>query len=374
MLFEQTTLFRAGDGGYATYRIPGMVVTAKGTLLAYCEGRKTGRGDWGSIDIFLRRSTDGGRTWSEPQKIGRPPEPVPKNPVALQQNLAASDDQTFNNPLAIADHQSGVIHFLFCAEYAHCYYMRSADDGQTWTEAVDITAAFEAFRPEYNWRVLATGPGHGIRLQNGRLLVPVWLSTGTGGHAHRPSCVSVIYSDDAGQTWERGQIVLHHSEATPNPSETAAVQLIDGRVMLNIRSESKRQRRLVAFSPDGVTDWTSPAFDEALFEPICFGSLVRYDDDRILFVNPDSQNNSKSPTAWGAWPRENLTIRLSNDEGQTWPISKVIDPGIGGYADLAIGLGGVIFCLYEGGGVNGDMFHNRHLTLARFDMAWLIAN
>ena len=88
--------------------------------------------------------------------------------------------------MAIVDRQSGVIHFLFCAEYARCYYVRSKDDGQTWTEAVDITATFDAFRPDYDWRVLATGPGHGIQLQNGRLLVPVWLSTGTGGHAHRP--------------------------------------------------------------------------------------------------------------------------------------------------------------------------------------------
>ena len=77
------------------------------------------------------------------------------------------------------------------------------DDGKTFTEPVEITSAFEAFRPSYDWKVLATGPGHGIRLSNGRLLVPVWLSSGTGGHAHRPSVVSVVYSDDRGRTWRR---------------------------------------------------------------------------------------------------------------------------------------------------------------------------
>lgn len=128
---------------------------------------------------------------------------------------------------------------------------------------VDITPTFKEFRSEYDWRVIATGPGHGIQLRNGRLLVPVWMSTGTGGHGHRPSIVSVIYSDDHGRTWHRGDIVVRHTETTPNPSETAAIQLRSGRVMLNIRNESSRHRRLVSFSDDGVSNWSHPVFDEA---------------------------------------------------------------------------------------------------------------
>ena len=152
--------------------------------------------------------------------------------------------------------------------------MRSDDDGETFTEPVEITPAFERFRPEYAWRVLATGPGHGIQLSGGRLLVPVWLSTGTGGHAHRPSAVSVIYSDDHGKTWKRGDIVVAHPNPV-NPSETAAVELADGRVMLNIRHESEPHLRGVSVSRDGVTGWSPMRFDEALPEPVCFGSLVR---------------------------------------------------------------------------------------------------
>ena len=138
---------------------------------------------------------------------------------------------------------------------------------------MDITPIFEQFRQEYQWNVIAPGPGHGIQLDNGRLLVPVWLSS--GGHAHRPSCMATIYSDDHGKTWQRGEIVGRNNSAGLNPNETVAVQLSDGRVMLNIRNESKRRRRLVAFSPDGATHWTEPAFDEALFEPICMASMIR---------------------------------------------------------------------------------------------------
>src|SRR3954465_6392863 len=85
---EKTDLFEANTGGYAHYRIPGIVATPKGTLLAYCEARKSARGDWGTIDVFLRRSTDGGKTWEPARNIVTPPRGVAKNPVALRQKLA----------------------------------------------------------------------------------------------------------------------------------------------------------------------------------------------------------------------------------------------------------------------------------------------
>jgi sialidase-1 len=164
---ERTDLFEANMGGYAHYRIPGLVLTTRGTLLAYCEARKSPKGDWGTIDILMCRSTDGGRTWGLPRKIVTPLEGIQKNPVALAQNLARPDEITVNNPVAIVDRQAGAIHFLYCVEYARCFYMRSDDDGQTFGEPVEITATFERFRPEYDWKVLATGPGHGIQLSGG---------------------------------------------------------------------------------------------------------------------------------------------------------------------------------------------------------------
>ena len=149
---------------------------------------------------------------------------------------------------------------------------------ETFSKPVDLTPTFEEFRSEYDWQVLATGPGHGIQLKNGRLIVPVWLSTGTGGHAHRPSAVSVIYSDDAGKTWNRGDIVVAHPHPV-NPSETIVVELADGRVMLNIRHEGRTADEAKRFVP-----WQSATtgrrnglsrYDEALPEPICMASIVR---------------------------------------------------------------------------------------------------
>src|SRR5688500_15545428 len=259
----KTDLFTAGEGGYALYRIPGVVVGAKGTVLAYCEARKTSASDWDQIDVMMRRSADGGRTWGPPRKVVEPPADARKNPVAAAQKLGKPGEITVNNPVAIAD-RGGAVHFLYCVEYARCFYVRSDDDGETFNVPVEVTATFEALRPRYDWKVIATGPGHGIQLKSGRLLVPVWLSTGTGGHAHRPSAVSVIYSDDAGQNWKRGDIVSNHPEPLLNPSETAAAQLADGRVMLNIRSESKARRRAVSFSKDGATGWTRPTFQDDL--------------------------------------------------------------------------------------------------------------
>ncbi|MGC3966856.1 MAG: sialidase family protein [Pirellulales bacterium] len=169
---------------------------------------------------------------------------------------------TYNNAVGFAD-RDGTVHFLFCLEYCRCFYIRSDDDGQTFSKPVEITSAFEKFRSEYDWKVLATGPAHGIQLRSGRLIVPVWLSTGTGGHAHRPSVTSTIYSDDHGRTWHAGDIAVPNTDEWVFPNETVVVELADGRVMLNVRSESKNHRRIVTISPDGATGWSTPKFDDA---------------------------------------------------------------------------------------------------------------
>ena len=326
---EKTDLFTAGTEGYALYRIPGIVVTTKGTVLAYCEARKGDRGDWGTIDILLRRSADGGKTWGPRMKIAAVEGPHRKNPVALAQGLARPEDVTYNNPVAIVDRKTGAVHFLFNLEYMRAFYMRSDDDGRTFSKPVEITATFEEFRREYDWKVLATGPGHGIQLSSGRLLVPVWLSTGTGGHAHRPSVVSVIHSDDRGRTWRRGEIAVPNTAEWVNPSETVPLELADGRVMLNARSESKAQRRLIIYSRDGATGWSEPKFQPELLEPICMGSTVRLskkpsqDRNRILFANPDNLGRADGKEVPGTGrDRRNLTVKLSYDEGATWPVAK----------------------------------------------------
>ena len=368
----KTDVFEAGTNNYAIFRIPGLVVTSKGTLIAFCEARKTGGGDWGTIDIMMRRSVNQGETWSPMVNLTANSPEIGKNEVALDQNLGKETGQTHNNPVMIVDKDGETIHFLYCIEYARCYYSYSKDDGKSFSEPVDITGTFEAFRGEYDWKVLATGPGHGIQLGNGRLVVPVWLSTGTGGHAHRPSSVGSIYSDDQGKTWQRGEIIATDPTPLKNPSETVAVELADGRVMFNIRNENEIHRRAVAVSPDGATNWSTPEFDEALYEPICMGHILRLtsvkdgDINRIIFANPDSQGMGDNQRE-----RRNVTVKLSYDEGTSWPISKVIDPGISGYCDLSKDQNGNIYILYERGGLGENQFRTHYLTLAKFSLDWL---
>lgn len=369
---EKIDLFKAGDHGYRLFHIPGIVVTASGAVLAWCEAREDG-GDWDQIDILLRRSTDGGRTWDEPRKIVNVPGPKEKNPFALRLKSTDPTDVTYDNPVLIAD-RDGTVHMLFCLEYMRCFYQRSGDDGRTWSQPVEITKTFEAFRKDYDWKVLATGPNHSIQLKNGRLLVPVWLSTGTGGNAHRPSVAATIHSDDGGKTWQAGEIAVPCTEEFINPNETVAVQLADGRVMLNVRNESKAHRRIVVTSPDGATGWSAPRFEDALVEPICMGGLVRYDHDGkspLLFCHPDNLGRADGKEAPGKnRDRRNLTVHISHDEGKTWPVKRSVEPGWSAYSDIAVTPDGVILCFYGRG--EQSSFSGDRLTVARCNLAWLM--
>lgn len=380
---EKNDLFEAGADGYALYRIPGIVVTKNGTVLAYCEARKNEGGDWGPIDVMMRRSTDGGKTWLPRQKIVHVEGDLPINPLAAAQNLDKPGDNTVNNPVAIVDHETGAVHFLYCLEYMRCFYIRSDDDGATWTKPVEITKTFEDFRSDYDWKVLATGPSHAIQLthgpRRGRLVVPVWLSLGTGGHAHRPSVTATIYTDDHGKTWQRGDIAVPDTPEFVYPNETVVVQLADGSVMLNTRSESKAHRRLVTISPDGATNWSQPSFDEQLLESICMAGLVRVrmpqgDQPGVLaFSNPHNLSRADGKEAPGKnRDRKNVTIKLSDDEGQTWSASRTLEPGFSGYSDLATLPDGTILCFYERGSTDGKTRHRTgKLTVARLTEDWV---
>lgn len=362
-------LFEAEKGGYAHYRVPAITVSPAGTVMVVVEARASSSGDWGLQDILLRRSFDQGETWDEPRKIVQLEGVQEQNEAALAQGLTEPGVTTYNNIVPIADHSAGVVHFLVCSAYARAYYMRTEDDGETFTEPVEITDTFEEFREEYDWKVIATGPGHGIRHSSGRLIVPVWLSDGTGGHAHRPSIVSTIYSDDSGATWERGDVVVRHPELK-NPSETLAVELSDGTVMLNIRNESPEHRRAVTTGPDGATGWSEVRFDDELVEPICMGSLLRV-GDKLLFANPDSTEPRSPENPEGNWKRQNLSIRISEDDGETWPHKRVIEPGVSGYSDLASDGDGNIYCVYEDGSPSGRGTHVKYLSVARFGIDWI---
>ena len=123
--------------------------------------------------------------------------------------------------------------------------------------------------------------------------MPVWLSLGTARQRHGPSVAATVYSDDHGATWHRGEIAVPDTPDFPSPNETDAVQLADGRVMLNVRTAGKNLRTIV-ISKDGATKWSTPRFQQDLPDPICFASLVRLSTkktggkNRLLFSNPDN--------------------------------------------------------------------------------------
>ncbi len=372
---DKQDLFTAGeDPAYNIYHIPGIVVTAKGSVLAWCEARKrpAGVSDWDDIRILLRRSTDDGKTWSAPKSIANVEGPKQKNPFALKMKNVDPNDVTYNNPVLIAD-KDGTVHMLFCLEYERVFYQRSDDDGLTFSKPTEITAAFETFKKDYDWKVLATGPNHSIQLKTGRLVVPVWLSTGTGGNAHRPSVTATIYSDDQGKTWKAGDIAVPCTEEWINPNETVAIELNDGSVMLNVRSESKAHRRLITTSKDGATGWSTPKFDDALLEPICMGGIVRYNHggkSLILFSNPHNLDKEKGKAEPGKnRDRKNVSVKISRDEGQTWPVNKLLEDGPSMYSDIAVTQSGTILCFYGRGTKPG--FAGAGLTLARFNLEWI---
>jgi sialidase-1 len=371
---EKTDLFVAREDGYARYHIPGIVVTESGTVLAWCEARKKGS-DWADIRILLRRSTDEGKTWSKPVSIAEVSGPKTKNPFALALPKTDPTTVTYNNPVLIAD-RDGTVHCLFCLEYQRCFYQRSKDDGISWSSPVEITSTFEKFRPDYDWKVLATGPNHGIQTRSGRLVVPVWLSTATGVNPHHPSVTATIYSDDGGKIWQAGEIAIPDTDEWINPNETVAIELADGRIMLNARNESRAHRRLITISEDGATNWSQPKFDDALREPICMAGLVRYSTEAnggkniILFSNPDNLSKSEGKEIPGkSRDRKNLSIKVSYDEGETWSVNKVIEPGFATYSDLAVTKSGKILCFY-GRRPKRDSAGDR-LTLAKFGLDWV---
>src|SRR5262249_30429945 len=162
-------------------------------------------------------------------------------------------------------------------------------------------------------------------------------------NAHRPSVTATIYSDDHGKSWKAGEIAVPDTEEWIFPNETVLVELADGRVMLNVRSESLVHRRLVTISLDGATKWTTPRFDDALLEPICMASIVRVsglkagEKTRIAFANPHNlDRDDQKAVAGKSRDRKNLSIKLSYDEGRTWPISKSLEQSWSSYSDLAV--------------------------------------
>jgi len=344
---RQTDVFVSGQDGYHTYRIPSLIVTAKNTVLAFCEGRKAGSSDTGDIDLLMKRSTDGGCTWSK------------------QQVVWDDGPNTCGNPCPVVDRQTGTIWLLMTHNLGidresqivdrtskgtrTVWLSKSTDDGRTWSRPVEITAMTK--KPDWTW--YATGPGAGIQLRTGRLVVPCDAIEG----ASKRYFSHVIYSDDHGATWKLG------GAAGPAVNECEVVELADGKLMLNMRNYDKRQRcRAVATSVDQGQTWSAVSHDATLIEPICQASIRRYSlagpqsRNVLLFLNPAQTKGRKA-----------MTLRASYDEGKTWPVAKLVWAGPAAYSCLAVRGDGAILCLYE----RGDRHAYERITLAETTLKWL---
>lgn len=330
-----TVVYESDRHGYHTYRIPALVVTSKGTLLAFCEGRKTSRSDHGDIDLILRRSSDGGRTWDQQRIV---------------YEEGGTKKITIGNPCAVVDKETGIVWLAFCRDNDRVFITHSADEGASWAKAREITEKVK--EPEWGW--YATGPGHGIQLQRGkykgRLVIPCDCGDSKGwGNWDKKGCSLVIYSDDHGQTWTNGGII------EKGMNECEVVELADGSLLLSMRNYRGPKRRAFALSKDGGRTWSSPRLHDQVYCPTCQGSIHRYSwqPNIILYSGP------------GGPGRENLTIRLSYDEGQNWPTAKVLEKGPGAYSDLAVLPDDHIGCLFE-----DDEY--KRIVFTRFSLQWLI--
>lgn len=319
-----TDLWERGAGEFHTYRIPALAVTTSGVVLAFCEGRRDGGGDAGQIDLLLRRSLDGGRSW-EPHRT-----------------VNAEPGFTNGNPAPVVDRRTGTVVLLFsrnpadrnetdiCAGRAArtVWVTRSTDEGLTWSEPEDVTSTTK----ERDWTWYATGPGHGVQLDSGRLVIPCDHAVGVRLDRWRdPYRSHVIYSDDGGATWTLGG-------ALPDgTNESTLAQLRDGQLYFNVRNHADMGCRGYAFSDDGGESFGTLRWHPDLIEPACQGSVLSTASGALLFSNPASDR------------RESLTVRCSQDDGTTWSSGVLVTAGPAAYSDLAITDEGTVLCLYETG-------------------------
>ena len=326
-------VFKSGTNGYNTFRIPSIIKTKSGALLAFAEGRKNNASDSGDIDLVLRRSENNGKTWGDL--------------IVIRDD----GDNVCGNPSPVLDNKTGNIFLLSTwnlgrdtermiinetsEDTRRIYVMSSGDDGNSWSEPTEITKDVK----KDNWTWYATGPVHGIQIQNGshkgRMIIPCdhIESKSKKYYSH------IIFSDDGGNSWEIGGI-------TPQDyvNECTVAEINKGKLLLNMRNYDRTQEnRKISVSDDGGITWGNLYSDETLIEPICQASLLRYSfsgkyKKHLMFLNPSDKKK-----------RINMTLKLSSDYGKTWNSKLVLHTGPSAYSDLTRLNGDGIGCLFEAG-------------------------
>lgn len=338
--FEQQVLFKASqDPGYACFRIPAVVKTTDGTLLAFAEGRVLNCGDAADIDIVLKRSTDGGRTWGPLQAVAKNGDNLAGNPapvvldtgrvllVHVRSAAGASEDAILRGKVKAADGR-------------RVWVQHSDDDGLTWSGPREITGQVR----KANWRWYATTPGHALQLTTGRVVVPgnhTVPPTGTdNGTEAKYNSGHCLLSDDRGASWYLGYLD-ENTNGYINVNETTATELPDGRVYFNTRNDSPSPgNRADAYSKDGGKTLVKPFRPQAgLTTPVVQGSVLQLrDPDLLLYSGP-------ADPAFRAL----MTVRASADGGTTWRTAHPLDGLPAAYSDLVRVDQDTVGLLYETG-------------------------
>ena len=333
---------------YIKYRIPGIVVTNKGTVIVYGESRTNFNLDGHStnadllqFDMYIRRSEDGGNTFGDPIYLARGDE-----------YFKAGYGATINN-IVIMCGKDDRLHMIYSCNVGRrikddlvggVFYIYSDDDGVTWSAPREIT---DELGRGTNWNELACGPGHGICTKSGRLITAAWIDY---SNQVSPYSVHTVYSDDNGATWNFGEKISN------NRDESCIAELSDGSLMVNSRqhtwTDKKVPFRHVSISKTGIDGWSETTPDTELIDPACMGSICSVDIDglphALLFINCSI-----------LFGRRNVTVKCSFDDGKTWPGQLIIDKSNGGYSDIAVDKNGKVYVIYEI--VSGDK-----LNLATF--------
>ena len=325
---QHQRLFHSGREGYPRYRIPSLIVTGNGTLLAICEGRKDGGGLQGNVDLVLKRSSDHGLSWSPLQVI------------------SDGENDTLGNPCAVLDRETGHVWLAFTRSPGNftevqitqgesrgstrVFMTHSRDNGRTWNQPVDLTTKTK----REGWTWYGTGPGVGIQLQDGRLLIPSYHTEGKRGQVTRSH---TIFSDDHGKTWRLG------GDAGIGNGECQSLQRKDGSLYLSARTAGGGPfQRSIVNSLDRGKSWSKKAFDESLFDAHCEASLL------ALSAQVAKQKSPLWLYCHPAGPtRHNLTVRISRDEGRTWPQSLLIRKADSQYSSMAALRNGSVGVFYD---------------------------
>lgn len=331
-------IFTGGENGYQTYRIPALLTLPDGRTLAFAEGRRDGMEDYGKIDVVLRISDDGCRTFSEQRVIAEFGKDTIGNPAPVYVRDTGRIWLFLNTNLA--DGPESQIMLNKAPRDVGAIY--SDDRGETWSEFINMTSWLKL--PGWTW--YATGPCHAIQMVNGRIVIPCnhgEFDEEAGKTLYYRA--HVIVSDDLGKTWRLGGTVENISG-----NETAVEELADGRLYLNTRCIKEHPCRVVAYSSDGGDTWVDAHPDTSLPDPECQGSVIAYPKPSAGCERPILFSNNPYPSMqpWGSGRRD-LTVRMSLDDGKTWTYKLCIHEGKTAYGDLTVLSDGSIACLYECG-------------------------